>query len=111
MQRVDLPARVLVERLLDMFVREIFGTRRKDVIRLIITEGPRFPKLAEFYYREVIARVLAIVRPMLDARGRARRIAERCAGALSAAPRRAGAGRRSCGAGCSTASSRSTCRR
>ena len=49
---------MLVEQLIDVFVREIFGTRRKDVIRLIITEGPRFPELAEFYYREVIARVL-----------------------------------------------------
>ena len=47
-------------------MREIFGTRRKDVIRLIITEGPRFPALAEFYYREVVARVLAIIRPLLQ---------------------------------------------
>ena len=48
-----------------MFVREIFGTRRKDVIRLIITEGPRFPKLAEFYYHEVIERVTAAMRALL----------------------------------------------
>ena len=27
------------------------------MIRLIITEGPRFPTLAEFYYHEVIERV------------------------------------------------------
>jgi hypothetical protein len=40
-------------------------TRRKDVIRLVITEGPRFPKLAEFYYREVIARVMETIRAML----------------------------------------------
>ena len=49
-----------------MFVREIFGTRRKDVIRLIITEGARFPKLAEFYYHEVIERVTAALRAMLS---------------------------------------------
>jgi hypothetical protein len=48
-----------------MFVREIFGTRRKDVIRLIIAEGPRFPKLAEFYYHEVIERVVAAMRAVL----------------------------------------------
>ena len=42
------------------------ATRRKDVIRLIIAEGPRFPKLAEFYYREVIARVLAAMRALLN---------------------------------------------
>src|SRR5262249_42683952 len=31
----------------------------------IIAEGPRFPKLAEFYYREVIARVLPVIRARL----------------------------------------------
>jgi AcrR family transcriptional regulator len=68
---IDLPARVIGERVVDLFVREVYGTRRKDVIRLIITEGPRFPKLAEFYYREVISRVIAAVRALL------RRAAER----------------------------------
>ena len=48
-----------------MFVSEIYGTRRKDVIRLIITEGPRFPKLAEFYYREVLSRVIQAMRGLL----------------------------------------------
>ena len=61
----ELPIRALVELILDTFVNEIYGTRRKDVIRLIITEGPRFPELAEFYYREVIARVLPVVRDRL----------------------------------------------
>jgi AcrR family transcriptional regulator len=62
---VDLPLRVVAERIVDLFVREIFGTRRKDVIRLIISEGPRFPQLAEFHYREVLARALAAVRGLL----------------------------------------------
>jgi transcriptional repressor AefR-like protein len=30
-----------------------------------LSEGPRFPKLAEFYYREVIARALGAVRGVL----------------------------------------------
>src|ERR1700740_2335519 len=34
---IDLPARMVVEGIADMFVREVFGTRRQDVIRLIIT--------------------------------------------------------------------------
>lgn len=62
---VDVPARLLIERLIDTFVREIYGTRRKDIIRLILSEGPRFPAIAEFYYREVISRILGFVRPML----------------------------------------------
>ena len=71
MREVDIPARMLVEGMLNTFVREILGTRRKDVVRLILTEGTRFPAIAEFYHREVIARVLAIMRPIL------RRAAER----------------------------------
>jgi AcrR family transcriptional regulator len=65
MRAVDMPARTLVEGILGTFVREVLGTRRKDVIRLILAEGPRFPAIAEFYYREVVGRVLAIVRPLL----------------------------------------------
>src|SRR6476646_8681048 len=61
----DIPFRQVTDQLIEVFVRGIFETRRKDVIRLVITEGPRFPKLAEFYYREVISRVLAIIRAML----------------------------------------------
>jgi AcrR family transcriptional regulator len=61
----DLPIRVVAEMIVDVFVNEIYGSRRKDVIRLILAEGPRFPKLAEFYYREVIARVLPVMRALL----------------------------------------------
>ena len=63
---VDIPARALIETLLNTFVREVYGTRRRDIIRLILSEGPRFPAIAEFYYREVVGRVLAILRPILQ---------------------------------------------
>ncbi len=66
MREVDMPARLLVEGMLATFVREILGTRRKDIVRLIFTEGTRFPAIAEFYHREVIARVLAVMRPILQ---------------------------------------------
>jgi AcrR family transcriptional regulator len=61
----DLPLAVIVERALDIFVREIYGTHRKQVLRLIISEGPRFPALAEFYYREVLVHILKAVRARL----------------------------------------------
>jgi AcrR family transcriptional regulator len=61
----DLPMRALCDNIVDLFVREVYETRRKDVIRLIITEGRRFPKLAEFYYREVLSRIIGAVRAML----------------------------------------------
>lgn len=52
-----------------MFEREILGTQRKLLLRLIIAEGPRFPHIAEMHYRNVISRVL----PLIE------RIAERAA--------------------------------
>jgi AcrR family transcriptional regulator len=61
----DMPVALLADRIVDLFVREIYETRRKDVIRLMITEGRRFPKLAEFYYREVLSRVIGAVRSLL----------------------------------------------
>ena len=61
----DIPFRAVTSQLIEVFAREILETRRKDVIRLVITEGPRFPKLAEFYYREVISRVMETIRAML----------------------------------------------
>jgi AcrR family transcriptional regulator len=61
----DLPLRKIIDLAVDIFAREIFGTRRKQVMRLIISEGPRFPALAEFYYREVLTRILKVVRARL----------------------------------------------
>jgi AcrR family transcriptional regulator len=61
----DAPLPVLAERIVELFVREVYETRRKDVIRLMISEGRRFPKLAEFYYREVLSRIVAAVRSLL----------------------------------------------
>jgi AcrR family transcriptional regulator len=71
MGAADLPLAVLADRLVDVFVREVYETRRKDVVRLMITEGRRFPKIAEFYYREVLSHIIAAVRAIL------RRAAER----------------------------------
>jgi len=61
----EVPMNILSERIVELFVREVYETRRKDVIRLMISEGRRFPKLAEFYYREVLSRIIAAVRGLL----------------------------------------------
>jgi AcrR family transcriptional regulator len=63
--QMDVPVRLFTEQLIEVFVREVYETRRRDVIRLIITEGPRFPTIAEFYYREVLAPVLGAVRALM----------------------------------------------
>jgi AcrR family transcriptional regulator len=68
---LQIPVRVLVEQLVQKFVQEVLGTRRRDIVRLMITEGPRFPALAEFYYHEVVGRAVAAIRIIM------RRAAER----------------------------------
>ena len=65
MGETEVPMPLVGERIVDMFVNQVLETRRKEVIRLIITEGRRFPKIAEFYYREVLSRVMAAVRKLL----------------------------------------------
>ena len=61
----DVPLSILSDQIAELFVREVYETRRKDVVRLMIAEGRRFPKLAEFYYREVLSRIITAVRALL----------------------------------------------
>jgi AcrR family transcriptional regulator len=58
----DLPLSQVLEILFAVFEKEVLGTQRKLLLRLIIAEGPRFPAIAEFHYRNVVARVLPLVR-------------------------------------------------
>jgi len=55
-----------IERLAETFIREVASTRRGDIIRLIVSEGPRFPAIADFYYREVISRGLGGMRALIE---------------------------------------------
>lgn len=50
--------RILVETL----VREVLETQRRELLRLVFTEAPRFPWLAEFYYQTVVRRGLLLIR-------------------------------------------------
>jgi AcrR family transcriptional regulator len=66
LREVDVPIRLVLERFVDLFVGEIYGTRRRDVARLVITEGSRFPSIAEFYYHEVVAHGIAAMRALIE---------------------------------------------
>lgn len=48
------------------FIQEVAATRRGDIVRLIVAEGPRFPSVADFYYREVVSRGLAAIRALIE---------------------------------------------
>jgi AcrR family transcriptional regulator len=56
-----------IEAFARLFILEIASTRRADLVRLIVAEGPRFPVIADFYYREVVSRGLAGMRALIEA--------------------------------------------
>jgi AcrR family transcriptional regulator len=51
--------------LITTLYREFIGTERRRILRLLIAEGPRFPRLIDFYHREVIQRGMAALRGIL----------------------------------------------
>jgi AcrR family transcriptional regulator len=57
----DLPTAALLAKIFDVFRTQILATDRKLVTKLVLTEGARFPKIAEFYHTEVIGKGLAII--------------------------------------------------
>ena len=63
-ERRDLPMRSLLDHMFALFREQVLGTRRKLVIRLLIAEGPRFPEIAAFYHREVLSRVMGLLKAM-----------------------------------------------
>ncbi|HMN72300.1 MAG TPA: TetR/AcrR family transcriptional regulator [Rhodoblastus sp.] len=59
--QTDLPFAMLLTGMFTLFEREVLATKRREIFRLIIAEGARFPAIAEFYHREVVSRGLTLV--------------------------------------------------
>jgi len=64
--RSDATVREMVEGFARTFIEQVATTRRGDIVRLIVAEGPRFPAVADFYYREVVSKGLAGMRAMIE---------------------------------------------
>ncbi|OJU02317.1 MAG: TetR family transcriptional regulator [Rhizobium sp. 63-7] len=64
--RDGLTGRQAVTLLYDTFVRLVLGTDRRHLIRLIISEGPAFPAIAEIYHRDVISIGLKALQQLLS---------------------------------------------
>lgn len=58
--------RELLDLLIGLLAARILDRPASAIVRLMIAEGPRFPELAAFYHREVVARGLALVRQILQ---------------------------------------------
>jgi hypothetical protein len=61
----DAPIEIHLRTLFEQFREQVLGTRRKEVFRLVITEGGRFPEIAEFYHREIISKLIPLLRDLL----------------------------------------------
>src|SRR5919199_4627515 len=62
----DLPAEAMLRFLFAWMRRELLGTRRKEIVRLVLSEAGRFPALAEFYHREVVSRGMGLLRDIAE---------------------------------------------
>jgi len=62
----EIPPLKALETLFALFAQEVLGTERKLLLRLIVAEGPRFPAIAEFYYREVVVHGLRMMRALAE---------------------------------------------
>jgi AcrR family transcriptional regulator len=62
----DVPAAAILDTFFALFEKEVLGTKRKLLLRLIIAEGPRFPRVAEFYHREVVTRGIGLMRAVAE---------------------------------------------
>lgn len=63
---LDAPAEDKLRALFAFLRKEILGTRRIDIVRLILSEAGRFPQLAEIYHREVISRGMRLLRGIAE---------------------------------------------
>jgi AcrR family transcriptional regulator len=58
--------RDMIEGFATAFIHDVVTTRRGDIVRLIVAEGPRFPEIADFYYREVVSRGFTGMRALIE---------------------------------------------
>jgi AcrR family transcriptional regulator len=64
--RPDATVRDMVEGFARTFIEQVATTQRGDIVRLVVAEGPRFPAVADFYYREVVSKGIAGMRAMIE---------------------------------------------
>lgn len=48
------------------FYNKILDNDRRQIMRLIMSEGPKFPHLAEFYHANILSRGQAVINDILD---------------------------------------------
>jgi AcrR family transcriptional regulator len=62
----DLPAEATLRMLFAFLREEVLGTRRREIVHLILSEAGRFPEIAAVYHREVISRGMGLLRRIAE---------------------------------------------
>jgi len=63
---LDLPAEATLRMLFAFLQQEVLGTRRREIVHLILSEAGRFPEIAAVYHREVISRGMRLLRKIAE---------------------------------------------
>jgi AcrR family transcriptional regulator len=63
---LDLPAEATLRMLFTFLRQEVLGTRRREIVRLILSEAGRFPEIATVYHREVVSRGMRLLRRIAE---------------------------------------------
>ncbi len=61
-----LSADVVLGEIIDLFQSQVLGTPRERILRLIIAEGPRFPRIAQLYHRDIISKGRQLLRKIVE---------------------------------------------
>jgi AcrR family transcriptional regulator len=63
---LDLPAEATLRMLFTFLRQDVLATRRKEIVRLILSEAGRFPEIAALYHREVVGRGMRLLRRVAE---------------------------------------------
>ncbi len=63
---LDISAEEALRLLFTTLRTEVLQTRRHAIARIVLAEAGRFPDLADFYYREVVTRGMAVIRGIAE---------------------------------------------
>jgi AcrR family transcriptional regulator len=63
---LDISAEEALRLLFTTLRTEVLETRRHAIARIVLAEAGRFPDLADFYYREVVTRGMAVIRGIAE---------------------------------------------
>lgn len=67
----DVPSEQILRLVIETIYRRLVDTERRQLIRMLLAESPRFPHLVAFYHREAVSRGRKLLRAIVD-RGVAR---------------------------------------